>query len=89
MERKVQRPYQRWYTADGLTTEWALPKDATRVDDVHVTVQGAAQRPADSTSGNDFEVRGFRPAYAGEKNMLKFTVAPPSGANILIVVYAE
>ena len=89
MEHKQQRQYQAWYTGDNVTTEFALPKDLIRPNDLVVTVQGLPQRPADATGAYDYDVRGFRPAYAGEKNRIKFTVAPAAGVNIGILINAS
>lgn len=89
MEHRPTRQYQAWYTGDGATTEYALPKDLLRPDDLIVTVQGLVQRPADATGAYDYDMRGFRPVFAGQKNRIKFTVAPPVGVHIHILINAS
>lgn len=86
---RVSRRYSQWYTGDGAKTEFALPKDLVRPENLYVTVQGQTQRPKDATGAFDYDVRGFTPAYAGEKNMVKFTVAPAAGVNIGLHIHAD
>jgi hypothetical protein len=79
---RVARQYTSWATGDGVKTEFALPKTLVRPDDLAITVAGLIQRPSDASGAYDYDVRGFRPAYAGDKNMVKFTVAPAAGVHI-------
>ena len=72
-----------WATGDGATVEFPLKTQVLRADDVVVTVDGALKRPRDQTGAFDYTVRGFFPAvYDGDKNRVKFTVAPAAGKNI-------
>jgi hypothetical protein len=79
---RVARKYSAWATGDGARIEFPLPKNVTRPEDLWVTVGGLYQRPADGTGVFDYDVRGFRPTYPGDHNMVKFTVAPAAGVHV-------
>lgn len=68
---------------DGHTKEFALPVTVLRTDDVQVFVNGLLQHVATPGAANDYAVRGFTPAYAGDKNRIKFTAAPANNAKIM------
>lgn len=75
-----------WYTGDGAKTEFALPTQVLRADDVVVYVNGVIMRPRDRATANDYAVRGFFPSfYPGDKNRVKFTAAP-AAVNIALIV---
>lgn len=79
---RVSRQFSSWATGDGVLLEFALPKNVRRLEDLIVTVQGLVQRPADNTSTHDYEVRGVRPSYPGDTNVVRFTTAPGVGFNV-------
>lgn len=70
---------------DGHTKEFALPITVLRTDDVQVFVNGLLQHVAAPATPNDYAVRGFTPAYAGDKNRIMFTAAPANGAKIMLI----
>jgi hypothetical protein len=86
---RVARKYSSWATGDAVKTEFALPKNIVRLEDLMVTAQGLVLRPADSAGVHDYEVRGIRPSYAGDKNMVRFAAAPAAGVNIGFHINAD
>lgn len=78
----AHRAYVTWATGDGVTTEFALPKIVARLDDLMVTVAGLVKRPDLNGAAFDYKVRGLTPGYTGDRNFVKFAVAPVAAANI-------
>lgn len=86
---RAHQQYQAWAVGDGATVEFALPKNVTRLDDLIVAVAGANKRPSDKGTAYDYKVRGITPGYDGDKNMVKFTVAPIAASSIHFIVNAD
>lgn len=86
---RVTRPFQGWYVGDGIKTEFTLPRDVRRMNDLVVHVQGLLQRPDDPTGVFDYSVRGVTPGYNGSPNTVRFVVPPPIAANIHLFIHSD
>lgn len=84
----IRQPYQAWATGDGAKTEFPLPKNVGRPDDLRVLVGGAGVRPSDRGTAHDYAIRGHTPGYAGDTNTVKFTTPPGAGVAISFIVNA-
>ena len=85
----AHRHRQSWAVGDGAATEFPLPYSVKRIDDLTVTVNGAAMRPADRGGARDYRIRGLHAntpiasgAYPGDSNRVRFTAAPGAGVKI-------
>lgn len=85
----VHRQYVTAAAGDGVKTEFALPKNVLRLDDLLVFVAGLVKRSADAGAARDYKVRGLSGGYSGEANFVKFTAAPANGADILFIQNAD
>lgn len=85
----AHRQYQAWALGDGAKTEFSLPKNVLRLDDLIVHVSGAIQQPASNGTAHAYAVRGLTPGYAGDANYVKFTAAPPLNAVIGFILNAD
>jgi hypothetical protein len=74
------------FVGDGHTKEFFLTKTLGRLQDITVQVAGVRQKQADRGTPNDYSVRGLTPGYTGSANAIKFVVAPPNLADILVDV---
>lgn len=85
----IRRQYTNWQTGNGAKTEFILPKDVARLDDLLVCVAGLVKRPSDQGTAYDYKVRGITPGYSGQRNAVTFTVAPAAGAAIGFIQLAN
>lgn len=74
--------YAQWFVGDGVKTEFLLSRTIQRVEDVMVTVDGLVKRPYENGTAYDYQVRGHTAGYGGEKNAIKFAVAPANTKNV-------
>lgn len=85
MGAMAHRHYRKSHTGDAATTEFDIGGTVDRVEDVMVYVAGLLQRPKDAGTANDYSVRGLSAGYDGDKNRIKFLVAPGAAARIDIL----
>ena len=83
---RLHQHYELSFKGTGAQTEFFLTKTIGRLQDITVQVAGVRQRVADRGTANDYSVRGLTPGYNGSANAIKFVVAPPLAADILIDV---
>lgn len=86
---RLSQKYQFWFTGDGATVEFRLPKTIGRLDDLSVTVDGSLKRPdLNLVTTFDYAVRGITVNYTGDKNAIKFHSAPANGKSICVTLHA-
>lgn len=85
----AHRRYVTWASGDGATTQFALPKNVARLDDLLVFVAGLLKRPSAQGTSHDYDVRGVTAGYSGDPNRVRFAVAPANGAAIAFIQNAE
>lgn len=85
----AHQQYVAWAVGDGAKTEFPLPRDVTRLDDLLVFVAGLLKRPDEPGTAHDYAVRGLTPSYSGDKNYVKFAVAPAALAAVSFILNAE
>ena len=78
--------YDFWFTGNGVKTEYQFSKTFERVEDVQAFVDGLCMRPADRATAYDYQLRGLTAGYVGDRNTIRFTVAPPNGDYVRISV---
>lgn len=83
---RLHSHYTYWFTGTGAKTEFAIPKTFSKADDVLVFVDGAVQRPDVPGTAYNYALRGVTSGYIGDKNTIKFAVAPPNTKNVLICI---
>jgi hypothetical protein len=88
LDSMAHRHYQSPLVGDGVTVEFALPHSILRGDDLNVYVAGALMTPATPGVANDYKIRGITAGYAGDKNRIKFAVAPGMGVKIMLITAA-
>ena len=82
--QRLHQHYDYWFVGDGAKTQFLLTRAFTRADDVLVFVDGAVKRPDLAGTAYDYALRGVTAGYNGDKNAVKFAVAPPNTKNVLI-----
>lgn len=83
---RLHQHYALPFVGTGAQVEFFLTKTIARLQDVTVTVAGVRQKVSDRGTNNDYKVRGHTPGYSGDRNAIKFTVAPALNADILVDV---
>lgn len=82
--QRLHQHYAQWFVGDGVKVEFALARTYGRVEDVDAYVDGALKRPDESGVVYDYKLRGLTSGYDGERNTVKFAVAPPNTKNVLV-----
>lgn len=83
---RLHQHYTFAFVGNGATVEYFLTKTISRLENVTVKVAGAQKKVSDRGTANDYSVRGLTPGYLGDRNAIKFAVAPAGGADILVEV---
>jgi hypothetical protein len=83
---RLHQHYTERFVGDGAKTEFLLTHTYGRPDDVCVFVNGNRMRPQDRATAHDFKVRGITAGYDGDRNAIKFTVAPVLNADVCVDV---
>lgn len=84
--QKLHSHYAEWFTGDGAKVEFLLTRSIGRVEDVMVFVDGAIKRPDKDGTAYDYKIRGHTSGYAGDKNAIKFAVAPANTKNVAVLI---
>lgn len=82
ISQRLHQHYQENFKGDGVTLNFFLVHTIVRLADLTVTVDGVRQRVSDRGVANDFAVRGHTPGFNGDRNAIRFTVAPLAGVDI-------
>jgi hypothetical protein len=83
-DNRVHQHYTQWFVGDGAKTEFLLEKTYEQFEDLDVFVDGLLKRPDVPGTAYDYQLRGLTSGYDGEKNAVKFNVAPANTDNVCV-----
>jgi len=84
VDNRLHQHFSEIFVGTGAQTEFFLSRRIESEDFVHVYVGGSRYRPDSRGTAYDFKIRGVTSGYAGEKNAIKFAIAPANLANIVV-----
>jgi hypothetical protein len=81
---RLHQRYQEHFVGTGARVEFFLKRSVVRPENLAVYVDGVRQRVSERGAAHDYSIRGITAGYSGDRNAIRFVVAPLLNVDVIV-----